>query len=63
VILITNTQEKELLGVTVYATYSLGYALESVTLLILGLNKANFKLQYSPFKEDISRLANGGDAI
>jgi hypothetical protein len=41
-VLTTNTQEMELLSFTVYATKSLGYALESVILLILGLNVANF---------------------
>jgi hypothetical protein len=41
VVLTTNTQEMELLSYTVYATQSLGYALELVILLILGLNKAN----------------------
>jgi hypothetical protein len=42
VILTTNTQETELFSFIVYATKSLGYALESVILLILGLNIANF---------------------
>jgi hypothetical protein len=41
VVLTTNTQETELLNFTVYATKSLGYALELVILLILGSNKAN----------------------
>jgi hypothetical protein len=36
-------------------TYSLGYALESVTLLILGLNKANL-VTYSPF-ENIKQIS------